>query len=229
MKSARQLDLIIRKSAGSELFPGESSGYNSSASSVTGDQSPSWSDSKRLSIVKEESLDLEDRLCQLKSKKWEKIEWDDVDTVVEEKPYFKPTIINLSENGTTISNNGAADECQTKIENKHNNSKLADICLISQQLEKKTVVVEVHRSDVTEEKNKTDINLTKSSSVNSCNSLASSTASSSLSSAIAMELQRRSEVCHQPFKTIKYLTISFVFFRKRKWNKLSLQLMNNCI
>lgn len=65
MKSSRQLDLIVRKAAGSELFPGESSGYNSSASSVTGDQSPSWSDLKRLSIVKEETLDLEDRLSQL--------------------------------------------------------------------------------------------------------------------------------------------------------------------
>lgn len=195
MKSARQLDLIVRKSAGSELFPGESSGYNSSASSVTGDQSPSWSDSKRLSIVKEESMDLEDRLCQLKSKKWEKIEWDDVETA-EEKPYFKPTIINLSENGTTISNNGA-EECQTNkaIENRNSSSsKLADICLISQQLEKKTVVVEVHRSDVAEDKNKTEINLTKTASASSSNSLASSTASSSLSSAIALELQRRSEV-----------------------------------
>lgn len=181
MKSARQLDLIVRKSAGSELFPGESSGYNSSASSVTGDQSPSWSDSKRLSIVKEESLDLEDRLCQLKSKKWEKIEWDDVDTA-EEKPYFKPTIINLSENGTTISNNGN-EECQS-----NKSSKIADICLISQQLEKKTVVVEVHRSDVSEDKNKTEINMGNSSSP------VGSSACSSLSSAIAMELQRRSEV-----------------------------------
>lgn len=65
MKTSRQLELVVRKSAGSELFPGESSGYNSSASSVTGDQSPSWSDSKRLSIVKEENLDLEDRLSHL--------------------------------------------------------------------------------------------------------------------------------------------------------------------
>lgn len=65
MKTARHLELVVRKGAGSELFPGESSGYNSSASSVTGDQSPSWSDSKRLSIVKEESLELEDRLSQL--------------------------------------------------------------------------------------------------------------------------------------------------------------------
>lgn len=181
MKSARQLDLIVRKSAGSELFPGESSGYNSSASSVTGDQSPSWSDSKRLSIVKEESMDLEDRLCQLRSKKWDKMEWDDVDAA-EEKPYFKPTIINLSESGTTISNNGA-DEGQNRA-----GSKVADICLVSQQLEKKTVVVEVHRSDLGEERStKTEEHLEKSSS-------ASSTASSSLSSAIALELQRRSEV-----------------------------------
>lgn len=74
---------MVRKSAGSELFPGESSGYNSSASSVTGDQSPSWSDSKRLSIVKEESMDLEDRLTQLDrlkaSPKWDKIQWSDGD------------------------------------------------------------------------------------------------------------------------------------------------------
>lgn len=55
------MDLVIRKGAGSDLFPGESSGYNSSASSVTGDQSPSWEDTKRLSVVKEEAAELEDR------------------------------------------------------------------------------------------------------------------------------------------------------------------------
>lgn len=76
MKTSRQLDLIVRKSAGSELFPGESSGYNSSASSVTGDQSPSWADSKRLSIVKEENLDLT-------SKNWEKKRtWDDNNGII---------------------------------------------------------------------------------------------------------------------------------------------------
>lgn len=83
MKNSRQLDLVVRKSAGSELFPGESSGYNSSASSVTGDQSPSWSDSKRLSIVKEESMDLEDRLTQLdrlkSSPNWDRMQWSDGD------------------------------------------------------------------------------------------------------------------------------------------------------
>lgn len=56
MKASQRLELIVRNAAGVDLFPGESSGYNSSASSVTGDQSPCWGDqaSKRLSIVREE-------------------------------------------------------------------------------------------------------------------------------------------------------------------------------
>lgn len=199
MKSSRQLDLIVRKCAGSELFPGESSGYNSSASSVTGDQSPSWSDSKRLSIVKEESMDLEDRLSNLdrfKSKKWEKIEWDDTD--MEEKPYhFKPTIINLSENGTTIKNNGTED-CQ-KFDNEpcEKSNKIADLCLVSHQHEMKTVVVEVHRSDI-DEKSKIDSKIVKTPSIDSFTSTSSRTslASSSLSSAICQEILRRSEVSY---------------------------------
>lgn len=58
MKSSNILELVLRLGAGIDLFPGESSGYNSSASSVTGDQSPYWGDHdfKRLSIVKEESF-----------------------------------------------------------------------------------------------------------------------------------------------------------------------------
>ncbi|XP_011187883.2 putative uncharacterized protein DDB_G0282129 isoform X1 [Zeugodacus cucurbitae] len=57
MKSASKLEMIVRKAAGCDLFPGESSGYNSSASSVTGDQSPCWADakSKRLTAVCEET------------------------------------------------------------------------------------------------------------------------------------------------------------------------------
>ncbi|ETN58810.1 harmonin [Anopheles darlingi] len=63
MKSSHVLELIVRPSAGLDLFPGESSGYNSSASSVNGDQSPCWGDqtSKRLSIVREESISHERR------------------------------------------------------------------------------------------------------------------------------------------------------------------------
>ncbi|GLV35768.1 uncharacterized protein CBL_01080 [Carabus blaptoides fortunei] len=193
MKMSRQLELIIRKGAGSELFPGESSGYNSSASSVTGDQSPSWSESKRLSIVKEESLELEDRLSHLdfqryKPKCWEKISYDWDETPRQ----FKPTIINLSESGTTIKNNG---ECENNLleepraEKNVAGSKLADICLVSHQHETKTVVVEVHRSGVDE---KPEQPLQKSPSSASLASR-SSTASSSLSSAITLELQRRTQ------------------------------------
>lgn len=207
MKTSRQLDLIVRKSAGSELFPGESSGYNSSASSVTGDQSPSWSDSKRLSIVKEESLELEDRLSQLdrlKSSKWEKIDWDDNEN--EEKRYqFKPTIINLSENGTTISHNGSQEcenvETNTNTLTRNKSNKLADICLVSHQQETKTVHVEVHRSTEAPDNTKTEMksNIVKSPPIpsnnfNSLTSNRSSDSSSSLSSAISQELQRRTEV-----------------------------------
>lgn len=56
------LELVIQKGAGQEMFPGESSGYNSSASSVAGDQSPDNWPIKRLSIVKEESVIDSDRL-----------------------------------------------------------------------------------------------------------------------------------------------------------------------
>jgi hypothetical protein len=61
LKTSRQLDLIIRKGSGLDLFPGESSGYNSSASSANGDQSPNWGENKRLSIVTEESVEAEER------------------------------------------------------------------------------------------------------------------------------------------------------------------------
>lgn len=72
------------------------------------------------------------------------------------------------------------------------------ILQVSQQHETKTVVVEVHRSDVDENNEKSNI-LTKSSSASSFSSLASkssntSIASNSLSSAICLEIQRRMEV-----------------------------------
>ena len=42
LKSSRQLDIVVKKRAGLELFPSESSGYDSSASSSVGDsQRPS--------------------------------------------------------------------------------------------------------------------------------------------------------------------------------------------
>lgn len=57
MKATQHLELVVRTAAGRDLFPGESSGYNSSTSSMTGgDQSPCWGDpnAKRLSMVREE-------------------------------------------------------------------------------------------------------------------------------------------------------------------------------
>jgi harmonin len=63
MKATSVLELYIRPAAGLDLFPSESSGYNSSASSVTGDQSPCWGEqTKRLSIVREESTNSSDRM-----------------------------------------------------------------------------------------------------------------------------------------------------------------------
>lgn len=211
MKSSRQLNLIVRKGAGSELFPGESSGYNSSASSVTGDQSPSWSESKRLSIVKEESLELGERLQHLDKiknctvNKWES--WDDMEH--EDKPLFKPTIINLSENGTTIQNNGDVpllEDYQSQFslyniaEQTSNNDRTGnEEEIYASTPEIKTVVVEVHETKPKMENS--HLPLAKSASTSSFCSLASksSCASSvtsnvtntSLSSAITLEIQRR--------------------------------------
>lgn len=83
MKSSSKLDMVVRTAAGCDLFPGESSGYNSSASSVTGDQSPCWADakSKRLTAVREEPPASTGPAGQLNK-----------------------TIIKLSENGTSINN-----------------------------------------------------------------------------------------------------------------------------
>lgn len=217
MKSARQLNLIVRKSAGSELFPGESSGYNSSASSVTGDQSPSWSDSKRLSIVKEENLDLGERLNHLdRFKNLVNVKkWDSWDEEPDDKPLFKPTIINLSENRTTIHNNGSDEpiieeystcsisSISTSSSNNQNSSEAnEDLYSVTQKhRETKTVMVEVHRSD-TGDKLKGENghkSLMKSPSTGSFCSIASkssctsSITNSSLSSAITQEIQRRSQ------------------------------------
>nr|CAD7393889.1 unnamed protein product [Timema cristinae] len=260
MKSSHQLDLIVRKRAGLDLFPGESSGYNSSASSVNGDQSPSWEDTKRLSVVKEESMELEERLGQLetnqrkggidKNKDWDQIEyeWEKAEqksgknrTGTSNKSHKQSgtscTIISVENdsghfNGDTqdsnsytnpninrenVTVNGTRSQ-QGQDSGKCSGTKLAEICMISQQQETTTVIVEVHRSEVEDEeendrsmhtaseaspvmqrpstaanKERKLTNLVKSPSSSSFASVASSSASSSLSSAISQELQRRSQ------------------------------------
>lgn len=58
MKSSSLLELLIHRGVGLDLFPGGSSGYNSSTSSLNGDHQdePTLMQFKRLSVVKEESV-----------------------------------------------------------------------------------------------------------------------------------------------------------------------------
>jgi hypothetical protein len=53
LKSSKQLDLLVRKGSGLEMF-GESSGYNSSSSSVNGDSGDHTDKNKRLSLITED-------------------------------------------------------------------------------------------------------------------------------------------------------------------------------
>nr|NP_572290.2 uncharacterized protein Dmel_CG5921, isoform C [Drosophila melanogaster]AAN09159.2 uncharacterized protein Dmel_CG5921, isoform C [Drosophila melanogaster] len=103
MKSSSKLDMVVRTAAGCDLFPGESSGYNSSASSVTGDQSPCWADakSKRLTAVREES-GAGGGGCGLSSAPGAgSPNWSQG---VEVHKQMNKTIIKLTENGTSINN-----------------------------------------------------------------------------------------------------------------------------
>lgn len=62
LKESTVLNLIISRGAGSDFIsPGESSGYNSAASSINGDQSPMQNGKqKRLPVVREEMIDVID-------------------------------------------------------------------------------------------------------------------------------------------------------------------------
>ncbi len=62
LRESTVLNLIISRGAGSDFIsPGESSGYNSAASSINGDQSPLQNGKqKRLSVVREEMIDVID-------------------------------------------------------------------------------------------------------------------------------------------------------------------------
>lgn len=143
MKASHVLELVVRPGAGIEMFPGESSGYNSSASSVNGDQSPCWGDSaaKRLSIVREESISNgrgKDREGKHGPKSGGTVSGRRNNT----------TIIEFSENGTKVNNSLISDKkpADSGDGSKEGSSKLADICFVSKQSETKTIIVEVHRS-----------------------------------------------------------------------------------
>lgn len=139
MKASQVLELVVRPGAGIDMFPGESSGYNSSASSVNGDASPCWGDSnaKRLSIVREESIS-NDRRGREREKLGPKTSTNRRNNT---------TIIEFSENGTVVNNTHISDKKKPDIEDTGKESKkVADICFVSKQSETKTIIVEVHRS-----------------------------------------------------------------------------------
>ncbi|XP_030245341.1 harmonin [Drosophila navojoa] len=108
MKGSSKLDMVVRTAAGCDLFPGESSGYNSSASSVTGDQSPCWADakSKRLTAVREEPAQAA----------------ASAGAAVQVHKQLNKTIIKLTENGTSINSTYIANACgaqQLQREHEH--------------------------------------------------------------------------------------------------------------
>lgn len=145
MKASHVLELVVRPGAGSDMFPGESSGYNSSASSVNGDQSPCWGDSaaKRLSIVREESISGRGKDRERSAPK--------SGGTVSGGRRNNTTIIEFSESGTKVNNSLIADKPKKTTDSvdsgcKEGSSKLADICFVSKQSETKTIIVEVHRS-----------------------------------------------------------------------------------
>jgi len=193
LRSTGLLELVIQKGAGVDLFPGESSGYNSSASSVAGDQSPETWPNKRLSIVKEESvIDSDSRLTSSELMRGGERIKDSVRTVPASHYPVKP---QTTDGACTVIRVGS-DMNPSQDTNDHTSStKLAEICMVSQQLETKTttVLVEVHQSedeDISNNQSDTSLcQLTNSSSVSSF----SSSGANSLCSAISQELQRRSE------------------------------------
>ncbi|XP_058829890.1 uncharacterized protein LOC131689095 [Topomyia yanbarensis] len=140
MKASHVLELVIRPGAGIDMFPGESSGYNSSASSVNGDASPCWGESaaKRLSIVREESSPSERRGKDHREKNGQK--------GAAASRRNNTTIIEFSENGTVVNSSNSLTRNKSVVGDNGSGKKLADICFVSKQSETKTIIVEVHRS-----------------------------------------------------------------------------------
>lgn len=222
MKNSSVLELFVRTCVGLDLFPGESSGYNSSASSITGDQSPSWGEAaKRLSIVREESTSSSDRMngtFRFRDRRKDKplpVEVPKIPSSFTKVPNTKgsnqnTTIIKLSEDGPTMINNTLIPDVKNinntvyeeignqKVNSTNGQEKLANICFVSKQNETKIVTVEVHRSSST----KIDPPPQFANNKEAEDLSQSSSGQSSLSSAINEELRRRAEVFYSSF--LKY-------------------------
>ncbi|KAH8235766.1 hypothetical protein KR032_007011 [Drosophila birchii] len=134
MKSSSKLDMVVRTAAGCDLFPGESSGYNSSASSVTGDQSPCWADakSKRLTAVREEGAAGAAAGAGAAGATWSQ--------GVEVHKQMNKTIIKLTETGTSINNTYIASSSSTGGSSPVCGSSASGISNRSQQQQQQQVV-----------------------------------------------------------------------------------------
>ncbi|KAK9509115.1 hypothetical protein O3M35_006502 [Rhynocoris fuscipes] len=176
MRCSGILELVVRKGAGLDLFPGESSGYNSSASSVAGDNPPRLSSISEDNNLHQQTVNDPHQCNGHHASQSERINGEhSVNDNGRSRVY---------PSGSTVIHVGG-DETD--------NHKIAEIRMVSQQLETKTttVFVEVHHSEEdnisrSQSEASTD-RLTNSSSVSSF----TSSASSSLSSAISQEIERR--------------------------------------
>jgi harmonin len=203
MKNSSVLELFVRTCVGLDLFPGESSGYNSSASSITGDQSPCWGEAaKRLSIVREESTSSSDRMnhntFRFRDRRKDKPLPVEVPKIP--KSHQNTTIIKLTEDGPTMINNtmipsvkngNAYEEIGSQKVN--GQEKIANICFVSKQNETKVVSVEVHRSSAPKIAPPPQFANSAETETKEVEEQSSSE-SSSLGNAIAEELRRRAEV-----------------------------------
>lgn len=203
MKNSSVLELFVRTCVGLDLFPGESSGYNSSASSITGDQSPCWGEAaKRLSIVREESTSSTDRnTFRFRDRRKEKPLPVDMPKIPS-KNHPNTTIIKLSEDGPTMINNTMIPDVKNinntvyeEIGNRKVNNgqeKIANICFVTKQNETKIVTVEIHRSSTTKIAPPPQFANSNESEVKENDE--PPLGQSSLSNAISEELKRRAEV-----------------------------------
>lgn len=210
MKSSSVLQLVIRAAVGLDLFPGESSGYNSSASSVTEEQIPAWIEktSKRLSAKQNARLKLINPPRVPNTQKY-----NNHNNILN----TNTTIIKLSDNGTVI-NNTLIPNIQEVVHQPINRQNCSIVLVQPEDFKpiitnrnindihtndiKKIITVDVHSNNMGDipspppnqlDMNKSSISTSNSESVN--NSLGRS----SLSSAIFDEVKRRAAtvICYK--------------------------------
>lgn len=174
MKGSSKLDMVVRTAAGCDLFPGESSGYNSSASSVTGDQSPCWADakSKRLTAVREEPTPAGGAAVQVHKQ-------------------LNKTIIKLTENGTSINSTFVANACGGQQQQREHEQTLEQLSVSRSTTMRRSCSVAAPAPP-------------PPAAAGAAAALSSSSAGSSLSSAITEELKKRKEVKQQRLCTAVY-------------------------